>query len=61
MSLNIRHTGVVLVEGAGITHTVTLRGTGRVTFVSGVLFARLGAQSTLDCLKQHWIQIPILP
>lgn len=28
-------------EGAGITHTVTLRGTGRVTFVSGVLLTLL--------------------
>lgn len=59
--MSVRHVGAVPGEGAGITHTVTLRGTGRVTFVSGVLLALLGAQSALDGLKQHWIQIPILP
>lgn len=47
-------------ERASITHTVTLRVTGRVALVSGVLFALLGAQSTLNCLKQHRIQVPIL-
>lgn len=53
--------GVVLCERGGTTHTRTMRGRGRVIFVSGVLLALLGAQSTLDSLKQHRIKIAILP
>lgn len=47
-------------EKTSITHTMTLRVTGRVALVPGVLFALLRAQSTLNCLKQHRIQVPVL-
>lgn len=45
----------------GITYTVTLGGTGGVTFVPGVLLRLIWAQSTLDGVEQHWVQIPIFP
>lgn len=54
-------TGVGSGDRGGTTHTGTLRGRGRVIFVSGVLLALLGTQTTLDSLKQHRIKIPILP
>lgn len=61
LSLSISEVWDLKVWCFGITHAVILRGTGRVTFVPGILFTLLWAQTTLHCIKQHWIQISILP
>lgn len=52
--------GATVIESV-LSHAVALRGTGWVTLVPGVLLALIWAQSALDSLEQHRVQIPVLP
>ena len=43
------------------THVVTCGVAEGVALATGVLLALLGAEPSLDRLKQHGVQVPVLP